>query len=146
MTLLHSKNNLFLWMLRIVFATILIYAASSKIIDPVSFADNVSQYRVVGPELSLWTAVFIPCLELVLAICLITGIWLYPAVLTNAFLMFIFLILIFQAYARGLDIECGCFTQDGEANIDWFKISENILFFIGSLVLLWLTSHKEITK
>lgn len=134
------------WFLRITFSIILIYAAWSKILNPFAFAENVSQYRIIGIELSLWTAVFIPYLEVVLAVCLLSGIWLKSAVWTNASLMFIFLILILQAFARGLDIDCGCFTQDGEANINWLKLCENLLFFIGSLLLLWLTSKKEAAK
>lgn len=135
--------NPFYWILRIGFSFILIYAAWNKILNPFAFAENVSQYRVIGIDLSLWTAVFIPYLEIVLAICLLSGIWLKSAVWANTFLMFLFLILIIQAFARGLDIDCGCFTQNGEANINGLKLSENIIFFTGSLILLRLIYLKR---
>ncbi len=132
------RVNMVCLILRYGFAAILIIAAWSKILHPFAFAENVVQYRVLSMNLSLWVAVFIPFLEAVLAVLLISGYFLRAAVWINGILMFAFWGLVMQAYFRGLDINCGCFTQSGESPIDLWKIGENSLFFILSIVFVWL--------
>lgn len=124
--------------LRFGFAAILIIAAWSKILNPFEFAENVVQYRVLPLNLSLWVAVFIPFLEAVLAFLFITGFYRRTAVWINGLLMFGFWAMVMQAFFRGLDINCGCFTQSGESPIDLWKIGENSLFLILSVVFIWL--------
>ena len=124
--------------LRFGFAAILLVAAWSKILNPFAFAENVVQYRVLSLNLSLWVAVFIPFLEAVVALLLVSGFFLRATVWINGLLMFVFWGLVMQAYFRGLDINCGCFTQRGESPIDMLKIGENTLFLILSVVFIWL--------
>ena len=49
----------------------------------------------------------------------------------------VFTLAILSALLRGLDITCGCFTQDPEAaTIGWFKIAENLGFLVVGVWLL----------
>jgi putative oxidoreductase len=127
-----------LLILRFGFAFVLGYASIDKIFHPYLFAQDVSNYRVVGQGLSYLAAVWLPCIELFTALCLLTGFWLDAAVTINAALMWMFLVLILQAFFRRLDIHCGCFTVKGESVIGPLKIAENVAFAVLSLVLLWL--------
>jgi len=123
-------------MLRLGFGMFLIIASIDKIRHPYPFADVVENYRVLGEGLSRWVAVWVPYLEAIVGALLILGIWLDEAVLMNCSLMGIFLILVTQAYLRGLDIRCGCFFVEGESTIGLMKIVENALFVCFSVVLL----------
>ncbi|MBN2200840.1 hypothetical protein JW777_02685 [bacterium] len=127
-----------LLLLRLAFAVILGWASIDKILHPWAFSQDIVNYRVVGDGLSAVAAIWLPYLELFTAICLLAGLWLDGAVLINAGLMWMFLILVLQAFFRRLDIHCGCFTVKGESVIGPLKIAENAALAAGSLALLLL--------
>ena len=129
--------------LRFGFGLLLIFASIDKILHPVEFAQAVENYRVISIDLSRWAAVWIPHLEVVVGVLLITGIWLDSATLINSILMGIFLILVGQAWLRGLDINCGCFQIDEPSSIDFWKILQNVGFLVGSIVLLINVNKKS---
>ncbi|MDM7926760.1 MAG: MauE/DoxX family redox-associated membrane protein [bacterium] len=124
--------------LRFAFAVILGWASIDKILHPWAFSQDIVNYRVIGDGLSAVAAIWLPYLELFTAVCLLAGLWLDGAVLVNAGLMWLFLILVLQAFFRRLDIHCGCFTVKGESVIGPLKIAENAAFAAGSLALLLL--------
>ncbi|RMF62025.1 MAG: DoxX family membrane protein [Calditrichaeota bacterium] len=126
------------WILRLIFGVTLIYASIDKIIHPHQFATTVENYQLVGPYLSRLIAVWLPYLELLTGLLLIVGIWLEASALTNMLLMTIFLIAVSQAYLRGLDIHCGCFSTEGESNITPLKLLYNLFLFSGSVFLFYL--------
>jgi uncharacterized membrane protein YphA (DoxX/SURF4 family) len=130
-------TGILLIVLRAGFGALLIAASISKGMHPLGFYEAVDNYRVFGPWLSRWAAVFVPALELLTGLCLVSGLWLDAAAPVNAALMSAFLILVLQAFFRHLDIHCGCFTLKGEPNINVMKIVENILYAAGS-ILLWV--------
>jgi uncharacterized membrane protein YphA (DoxX/SURF4 family) len=127
------SRGLMTWILRILrigFGVLLIVASLDKIQHPYEFSLAVDNYRVVGETLSRWTAVWIPWLEIFLSLLLITGICPLATAWTNFLLMIVFLLLVSQAYFRGLDIECGCFMIGGGAKIGIQKIFENTILTV----------------
>lgn len=138
-----------LWIPRILrmgFGLLLLYAAIDKVRHPLDFAQMVENYRVVGEDLSYWIAVFIPFLEIIVGLLLISGFWKQTAAIINMVLMIVFLALVTQAYIRDLDIHCGCFSTAEEGNvIGPLKIFTNLLYGILSILLVHLlfTSSKE---
>lgn len=125
-------------LLRIGFALLLGYASIDKILHPYDFAQAVTNYRVIGESLSYVVAITLPYVELFTGLCLITGFWLEAAIWMNCLLMGMFLIMVLQAFFRGLDIHCGCFTVKGDSPIGPAKIVENIGFALLSVILLYL--------
>jgi len=117
------------------FGLLLIFAAVDKIRHPFEFAEAVENYRIFGADLSRWIAVWIPTLEVVVGLFLILGIWQDAFILLNMILMTLFLLLVMQAYARGLDVRCGCFFVEGESKIGLLKIFENSIFTALSILL-----------
>jgi hypothetical protein len=62
------------------------------------------------------TALTLPWLELILGICLISGLLLPGATLLSSGLLTLFLgVLVFNQF-RGLDIHCGCFSTEPTAS------------------------------
>lgn len=127
------------FLLRIVFGLLLIAASIDKILHPFGFAEAVANYGVLGDGLSRWVAIWVPMLEAITGILLLIGVWKDATTSITAILMVVFLVLIAQAYARGLDIACGCFRVESEANMDIWKLMENIAFAVGSVAMAVLT-------
>ncbi len=129
--------------LRILFCILLITASTDKVIKPIDFAQMITNYRVpffLTPEICRWIGIWLPYVEIVVGVFLILGIWLDAAVIINLVLMVIFTTLVTQAYARGLDISCGCFAVETDApSIGIGKIIENIAFSCLSALLVWMT-------
>lgn len=129
-------------LLRLAFGGILIAASIDKILHPVQFSQAVENYQLVGEIISRWTAVWLPYLELIIGIFLILGVWMEAAAIINFGMMAMFFAAVFQAYARGLDIHCGCFTVEGDTGVDLWKIFYNLLLLIGS-GLLWMAYRRS---
>ena len=120
---------------RLAAAGVFVIAALPKIQNPGEFADAVAAYRVIGPELSRWVALVLPWLELVLGIGLLLP-WLRRASAVGlALLLLLFIGLHAAAWARGLDLACGCFGADADANTGayLFWILRNLALFAATL-------------
>ncbi len=130
------------FLLRLFFGFILIYASLDKLLHPVQFALAVENYRLISSAASRWVAIWLPYLELLTGLLLMSGFWEEAAGLTTTLLMGIFFIAIFQAYLRGLDISCGCFSVDGDANLGVGKVLENLALLIGSIILVVLQHRR----
>jgi hypothetical protein len=113
-----------------------------KLLYPAVFARSVENYRVVGAGLSALVAVGLPAFEAVLGLMLIAGVWRKEAAFLNAGLMLVFLVLVGQAFARGLDIECGCFGSHS-SSIGILKLLENLGLAIAAAALFWMESKRN---
>ncbi|MDI6697397.1 MAG: MauE/DoxX family redox-associated membrane protein [Candidatus Saccharicenans sp.] len=130
------KNRLFLLLLRLVVGGVFIWAAVTKIADPLSFAQDVRNYRLVGQSLSFVTAIILPWVELVAGIFLVIGIFPRSSALVISGLLVFFIILVAVTMLRGIDVECGCFgTFSRKADLG--LILEDLLWLVMSLVLLF---------
>jgi uncharacterized membrane protein YphA (DoxX/SURF4 family) len=100
---------------RLVVSAAFILAALPKIQDPAAFAVSVEGYRIVTDNLIIWIALALPWLELVIGFGLLIPQIRRGSNLIIALLLIIFIALHASAWARGLDINCGCFdAQESE--------------------------------
>ena len=99
-------------LIRLLMGIIFIYASYSKIIDPISFSQNIHNYGVTPLFLENIIALTLPWVELFIGLGLIFNIRYNACLDISIFLMFLFIILILQAYLRGKSIDCGCFSGD----------------------------------
>lgn len=125
----------FIIALRIGFGAILIAASIDKLLHPIQFAQAVENYQVFGEVLSRWVAIWLPYLEILTGVLLILGIWFDAAAILNFLMMTIFFLALMQAYIRGLDINCGCFSVQGGTKLGLGKLLYNLLLFGGSSIL-----------
>jgi putative oxidoreductase len=98
---------------RFLLGAIFIYAAVDKIIDPVTFAQAISNYQILPP---LWinpVALLLPWLELVCGLGLMSGVLKRGSALVLTLLLVTFTTALGYSAYRGLDIHCGCFASDG---------------------------------
>jgi uncharacterized membrane protein YphA (DoxX/SURF4 family) len=91
-------------------AGVLILAAFSKLTDPQEFFNSLLAYQLPMPKSLLKSVAYgLPCVELVVGVMLLACLRLRLALICAIILFAIFTIATGQAWARGLNISCGCF-------------------------------------
>jgi uncharacterized membrane protein YphA (DoxX/SURF4 family) len=103
------RNKPLLLVFRIVLGGLFVYAGVVKVVDPLGFAQDIRNYRLVGQTLSFVAAVVLPWLEILAGAFLIAGVWKRGAALVVIGLLVFFIVLTLVTLARGLDVDCGCF-------------------------------------
>lgn len=107
----------FLWRLvDLVIAVIFIYAGAVKVLDPVQFANDIDNYKILPWTISVSLAFYLPWLEIFCGIALIARRLYVGGLSLLTPLVLIFLVATIAAKVRGLDITCGCF---GHASQNW---------------------------
>lgn len=131
-------NTILILLVRIFLGAVFIIASLDKIIHPDAFALSIVNYKVVGTTLSMVIATILPPMELLCGLGLILGIYVRSNALMISGMLVVFTVLVISALLRGLDITCGCFTQDPNASkIGYQKILENVgLLFLGIYLLV----------
>jgi hypothetical protein len=55
-----------------------------------------------------------------------------------AVMLLVFIIALSSALARGLDINCGCFSVEGGHGVDVGLLVRDIIMFFGALIVMFL--------
>ncbi|MBD3298642.1 MAG: DoxX family membrane protein [candidate division Zixibacteria bacterium] len=107
------KNDWVLLGIRLIVGGFFVYAALDKIGNPGEFSRIVYNYRVLPGSLVNAFAIFLPWLELFAGMALIIGTRTVGSAAVITGLMAVFIIAVTSAVARGIKIDCGCFTTGG---------------------------------
>jgi uncharacterized membrane protein YphA (DoxX/SURF4 family) len=98
---------------RLIVAGFLIAAGYLKFPDPAGNVRAVRAYRLLPESVVPTLGHALPTIELILGFLILLGIFTrYVAVVTGLFFL-AFIIAIVSAWARGLEINCGCFGNGG---------------------------------
>jgi uncharacterized membrane protein YphA (DoxX/SURF4 family) len=100
---------------RLLLAAVWGWAALAKITDPDAAVRAVRAYQLLPETLVHPIAWGLPFAELALAILLAAGLATRLAAACSAVLLGVFMVAIAAAWARGLQIHCGCFGGGGPA-------------------------------
>jgi uncharacterized membrane protein YphA (DoxX/SURF4 family) len=118
---------------RVFLGFLFLYASLDKIFSPGAFAETVYNYRIIPEGMIHIFAVVLPWLELLLGLLLIVDLWLPGAVLVANALLMMFLGAIVFNIARGLNIDCGCFSSSGSSSSMFYYLIRDAFFLILSL-------------
>jgi len=88
---------------------IFIYAGVLKAMDPVGFANDIDNYKILPWAISVRFAFYLPWLEILCGLAVILGLLYRGGLLLLTMLIPICIIASVIAKARGLDVTCGCF-------------------------------------
>ena len=133
------SNKILILLIRIFLGGLFVLAGLDKITNTQAFANSILQYKVVGQTLAICVATILPPLELLCGLSLIIGLYSRGCELLITLMLVGFTFLIAFALSRGLDISCGCFTQDPNVNkIGYQKILENCGLIVLSVWLLFV--------
>ena len=132
------KNKWVIFAFRISLGVVFLYASFDKIRDPGSFSGNIQNYQILPYGITNLIAILLPWVELYVGACLILGVFVDGAVLLSAVMLVLFIVALGQALARGLDIECGCFSQEG--SLVGLNTLLRDLIWLAMAVFVW---HRE---
>jgi uncharacterized membrane protein YphA (DoxX/SURF4 family) len=130
------ENRYFVIALRILLGALFMYASFDKMANPEAFADIIDNYHLLPVQLVNPLAIFLPWLEFITGLFLVTGKWTKGSLIIYTSLLVIFIIALSQALIRGLDISCGCFSVNPSSTSEvWLRIIEDIFMLAGSIML-----------
>lgn len=126
---------------RFYMAYIWLEAGISKLGNEVASAQAIQGYGIFTETWSKYLAHLIAPLEIAGGLLLLLGIYLRHASWVAAFVMVLFMIGIAQAWARGLNIDCGCFepANDDGVGMDYGR---TLLRDTGYLFLTLWTAYR----
>ncbi len=129
------KNKTLLVLFRIVLGGLFVYAGVAKALEPLDFAQNIRNYRLVGQELSFLAAVALPWLEILAGVALAAGVWTRASSLLISGLLVFFIALTLVTVIRGLDVDCGCFGALSRKAGLGVILEDAVMLYMGLCVL-----------
>jgi uncharacterized membrane protein YphA (DoxX/SURF4 family) len=126
---------------RLVTGGVWIVAGMLKLPDPAASVRAVRAYDLLPEAVVPTVGHLLPVLEIVVGLCLVLGLLTRASALLSSLLFAAFIIGIASAWARGLQIECGCFGGGGtsaNASDDYpWEIARDVGLLLLSLWLVW---------
>jgi hypothetical protein len=121
---------------------IFIYAGAIKVLDPVQFAIDIDNYKILPWTIGVGLAFYLPWLEMFCGLALILRHLYLGGLSILTVLVAVFLVATIAAKVRGLDITCGCF---GHASQNWnFPTHLALdLAILSALLALWLSNRSS---
>lgn len=127
---------------RLVVGGVWLVAGFKKLPDPAENVRAVRAYRLLPESLVPVVGHGLPILEILLGVCLVLGLLTRVAALVSGLLLLAFIVGISSAWARGLQIECGCFgggagpSVNATAKYPW-DIARDVGLLALSAWLVW---------
>jgi len=128
---------------RLVVGGVWIIAGWLKIPDPAESVRAVRAYQLLPEAIVPAVGYALPPLELVIGLLLVIGLATRLTAAVSAVLQVAFIIGIASAWARGLQIECGCFggggttVEDATAAYPWDIARDAGLFLLSAALVIW---------
>jgi uncharacterized membrane protein YphA (DoxX/SURF4 family) len=106
----------------------------------------VRAYELLPISIANFLGIVLPYVEIVMGLLLIIGAFTKYMAAGSAVIMFIFIIAISQAWARGLTIDCGCFGGGGQVAANETKYLPEILRDAGLVLLSLFLIRYPVTR
>ena len=127
------------WLCRIILAAVFLAACLPKIAHPHEFALAVYRYQMLPYSLVNLMAILLPWLELIAAIALLVPRLSDGASVIIGTLLLVFTTAIAINLFRGINMACGCFSVDSDAEtIGWWNVARNLAL----LGVTWLAARR----
>ncbi|MFT4011399.1 MAG: MauE/DoxX family redox-associated membrane protein [Nocardioidaceae bacterium] len=127
---------------RLVVGGVWIAAGLLKLPDPTENVRAVRAYQLLPEAIVPTLGHLLPIIEIVVGGCLVLGLLLRPMAILSAVLLVAFIVGIASAWARGLEIECGCFgggggpAQGASKKYPW-ELARDVGLLAASLLIAW---------
>src|SRR3954471_3494322 len=120
---------------RLVLGGVFVVAGALKIPDPAAAVRAVRAYRLMPEPLVAPVAFGLPVVEIAVGLALLAGVFVRTAAIAAAVLLVVFIAAVGSAWARGLQIDCGCFANGGQVAAGETAYPLEILRDVGLLVI-----------
>src|SRR2546430_11600407 len=134
-----SSRDILWRIVALIIGGIFIYAGVIKAMDPVAFANDIDNYKILPWPLVVRLAFYLPWLEMLCGLALILRFFYRGGLFILTALTFVFIAASIIAKARGLDITCGCF---GHASKNW-SFTGHLLLDLAILTVLVVSLARE---
>jgi uncharacterized membrane protein YphA (DoxX/SURF4 family) len=133
-------------LLRLVVGTVWIVAGALKLPHPAESVAAVRAYQLLPADLVQPVGQLLPVIEVVIGLMLVVGLLTRGAAVLSAVLFVAFIIGIVSVWARGINIDCGCFggggaNPDAASQYPW-EIARDVALLAASVFLVWLPSTR----
>jgi uncharacterized membrane protein YphA (DoxX/SURF4 family) len=128
---------------RMFIGLLFIVSSLDKIVDTAAFARSIANYGLLPSWMPSMVATVLPWIELLCGFGVLFGLFLRGSSFLLSAMLALFTLAVISALLRGLDISCGCFTQDPTAgHIGWMKVLQNTTLFALTLFLYFSNTTK----
>ena len=144
--LLQSRSVKYLFVLfRLLLGAVFIAAAAGKLFHPGEFAGIINNYQILPDYLVNGAAVVLPWLEMLVGVLILCGWWLPGAITLADSLLLVFLVALASAAARGIDIDCGCFSVKATAtpHFAWYLSRDLVFLLLGAAVTVQTLKNRS---
>jgi uncharacterized membrane protein YphA (DoxX/SURF4 family) len=132
---------------RLGLAAVFLVAGALKIGDLAASGRAVAAYRLLPFEAAKAVGAIQPFLEIALGLLLLAGVAVRLSAGIAAVLLVVFIAGIVSAWARGLQIDCGCFSQGGDLKAGQVPTyGWEILRDFGFLILAGILLMKPVSR
>ncbi len=126
------------FVIRLALGLTFVWAAVDKIIHPDQFARIIYNYHLLPGEYINVFALLLPWVELLTGVMVILGLWEKAAVVIIAGMLAMFIVALSIAIARGVNIECGCFSTTSKAKAPVLDlIIRDAIMLVACGLILW---------
>lgn len=135
------RGNVIWRILDLIVACTFIYAGVLKALDPLRFAYDIDNYKILPWPVGVGLAFYLPWLEILSGLALVVRRLYLGGLSVLTILVVVFIGATVAAKVRGLDITCGCF---GHVSKNW-SFSGHIaldLSLLAALIALWAGGRK----
>jgi uncharacterized membrane protein YphA (DoxX/SURF4 family) len=123
--------------LAVVLGGIFLYAASGKILDPRPLVTIIWNYRILPAGPINLMAIYMPWMELLVGLALLTGFKRRAAAAWATALLCSFTVALLINAVRGIDVACGCFSTSAEdVQSAWLLVVRDLPMLLAALVML----------
>lgn len=126
---------------RLVVGGVWVVAGAIKLPDPAASVRAVRAYDLLPESIVPTVGHVLPIVEVLVGVCLIAGLLVRGMAIVSALLFVAFIIGISAAWARGLQIDCGCFGgggfEEGASDEYPWEIARDAVLLLVSLYLVW---------
>jgi hypothetical protein len=113
-----------------------------RVLDPMDFARDIDNYKILPWWMSVQLALFLPWLEIICGLALVLRRLYSGALALLLALLVVFIGASFAAKARGIDITCGCFGHvSDQLSFAWHMVLD--LAILAAVVALWFTRSND---
>jgi uncharacterized membrane protein YphA (DoxX/SURF4 family) len=131
---------------RLVVGCVWIYAGAAKLLDPAQSVAAVRAYQILPGNTAQPVGQLLPVLEVVVGVMLVLGLLTRGAAVLSGLLFVAFIVGIASVWARGMNIDCGCFggggyDPDASSKYPW-EIARDVILLLASVFLVWSSSTR----
>lgn len=119
-----------------------IYAGILKAWDPVKFATDISNFRLLPWPVGVRLAFYLPWVEIICGLALLAGWFRSGAIAVFTGLTLVFIAVTVSAQMREIDLECGCFGSASK-NLSFTSHMAILVGLLVALALLWAWHRPE---